>query len=76
MQAISAGSELVLSAPEEDEDSRFRCLLALGTLAAASVDSKALAVDLGLADVATTLAVSGAGKVRDAATDLKTVLSK
>jgi hypothetical protein len=47
-QAISAGSELLLSAPVEDVDSRFRCLLALGTLAAASAESKSLAADLGL----------------------------
>ena len=76
VQAISAGSELLLSAPEDDEDSRFRCLLALGTLATASSESKSLAVDLGLGDVAATLAVSNPGKVRDAANDLKTVLSK
>lgn len=75
-QSISAGSELLLSAPAEDEDSRFRCLVALGTFAAASDEYKSLAADLGLGDVAAALAVGDAGRVRDAAADLKAVLSK
>jgi hypothetical protein len=63
-QCISAGSELLFDSPPEDEDSRFRCLLALGTLAAApgtlGKESKGLAGDLGLGDVAAGL-VAGRG---------------
>lgn len=75
VQALSAGCELLLSVPAEDEDAKFRCLVAVGTLAASSAECKTLANDLGLNDVATALAVSATGRVRDAAADLKAVLS-
>ena len=74
-QAVSAGSELLLNAPTEDEDAKFRCLIALGTFAEAAGETKTLARDLGLDDVAETMRAQG-GKVADAAADLKTVLSR
>jgi len=74
-QAVSAGYELLLNAPTEDEDAKFRCLIAIGTFANAAGDTKTLAKDLGLDDVAETMRAEG-GKVADAAADLKTVLSR
>jgi phospholipase A-2-activating protein len=61
-QAVSAGSELLLSCPAADDDCRFRA---------------SLASDLGLADVAEALRVSGGTeRTREAAGDLKLAMSR
>ena len=77
-QAVSAGSELLLSCPAADDDCRFRALIALGTLVLnGSAECKSLASDLGLADVAEALRVSGGTeRTREAAGDLKLAMSR
>ena len=77
-RAVSVGAELLLSCPSEDEDARFRTLVALAQIAAdGGAECKSLAKDLGLGDVAEALRVSGGSeRVRDAAGDLKLAMSR
>ena len=77
-QAVSAGSELLLSCPAGDDACRFRALISLGTLVLnGSAECKSLASDLGLADVAEALRVSGGTeRTREAAGDLKLAMSR
>lgn len=71
------GSQLLYASPAADVDARFRALVALGTAATtAGAEAKKLAIDLGVLDVATALAAAeSAGKVKDAAADVRKALS-
>ena len=52
-RAVSVGAELLLSCPAEEDDARFRTLVALAQIAAdGGAECKSLAKDLGLRDVA------------------------
>ena len=77
-RAVSVGAELLLSCPAEEDDARFRTLVALAQIAAdGGAECKSLAKDLGLGDVAEALRVSGGSeRVRDAAGDLKLAMSR
>ena len=77
-RAVSAGAELLLSCPADDDDARFRTLVALAQIASdGGAECKSLAKDLGLGDVAEALRVSGGSeRVRDAAGDLKLAMSR
>ena len=77
-RAVSVGAELLLSCPADDDDARFRTLVALAQIASdGGAECKSLAKDLGLGDVAEALRVSGGSeRVRDAAGDLKLAMSR
>ena len=75
-QAVSCGVELLLNASsdEKDADAKFRTMVALGTFAISSSETKMLLVDLGLGDIATSMKLVG-GKVGQAAEDVKIALA-
>lgn len=74
-QILSAATDLLLGTPEDEEEARARCLLALAAVVRGVRGLRAGAAELGLADVAGAIAGGAGGdSVRSAATALQSAL--
>ena len=67
LQALSALSELLGKTPYSEADTVYRGLLAVGTIASISADSRENAKSLGLDTVLQDVQQKSSGKVHDAA---------
>jgi len=74
VQLLSAITELLSAVPRDDEEAAFRGLLAFGTLlAGGDAALRALARDLGAADMARAFAGSASQRLREVAADVAAV---